>query len=147
MQTIRGYSGGGLRGHHLLQRKEVQAQWRVKYPALSLLRFPALKPPFYRDEHLFVSLRDRLVILDSKILNMTPMEYRLLAVLVEHAGEVVPRRTLLMVTPTVDAHIRRLRRKLGMYFDRHIERVYGTGYRFRPAFRPRDQGSRSFFTV
>ena len=74
------------------------------------MRFPPLKPPFYRDEHLFVSLRDRLVILDSRILTMTPMEYRLLAVLVKHAGEVVPVPTLLMVTSTVDAHLWRLRR-------------------------------------
>ena len=103
---------------------------------MSLMRFPPLKPPFYRDEHLFVSLRDRLVILDSRILTMTPMEYRLLAVLVEHAGAVVPRRTLLMVTPMVDVHLWRLRRKLGIYFDRHIETVIGVGYRFLPEFLP-----------
>lgn len=113
---------------------------------MSLLRFPSLKPPFYRDEHLFVSLRDRLVIPDSRILALTPKEYRLLALLVEHAGKVVPSRTLLMVTPTVDAHVRGLRRKLGVYFDRHIETVFGVGYRFLPPL-PRSRGSKSFFTV
>jgi DNA-binding response OmpR family regulator len=113
---------------------------------LSLLRFPLLKPPFYRDEHLFVSLRDRLVMLDSKILILTRVEYRLLARLVEHAGEVVPRPNLLKLTGKVDVHLWRLRRKLGIYFDRHIETVIGVGYRFRPSL-PRDQGSRSFFTV
>jgi hypothetical protein len=32
------------------------------------------------------------------------MQYRLLALLVEHAGEVVPRPILLILTPTVDMH-------------------------------------------
>jgi len=36
----------------------------------------------------FVSWKSRL---DSQILTLTRMEYRLLALLVEHAGEVVPR--------------------------------------------------------
>ena len=58
---------------------QLRVQWRR---ALSLLRFPSLSPPFYRDEHLFVSLRDRLVILDSRILTLSPLEYRLLALLV-----------------------------------------------------------------
>jgi DNA-binding response OmpR family regulator len=111
------------------------------------LRLPPLKPPFYRDEHLFVSLRDRLVILDSKILTLTPMEYGLLALLVQHAGEIVPRPDLLMLTPMVDTHLWRLRRKLGIYFDRHIETVLGVGYRFRPSFQSRNQGSRSLFNV
>jgi DNA-binding response OmpR family regulator len=96
---------------------------------------PSLDEQYYRDEHL-LDFRDRVVILDGEVLILTPMEYRLLAVLVEHAGAVVPRRTLLMVTPTVDVHLWRLRRKLGIYFDRHIETVIGVGYRFQPAFPP-----------
>jgi two-component system phosphate regulon response regulator PhoB len=36
-----------------------------------------------------------------------------------------------MLTPTVDVHLRRLRKKLGMY-SKYIETVPGVGYRFRP---------------
>ena len=70
--------------------------------------------------------------LDSQILTLTRTEYRLLALFVEHAGDVVPRRVLLMLTPTVNVHLRRLRKKLGVYADQYIETVCGTGYRFRP---------------
>jgi hypothetical protein len=41
------------------------------------------------------------------------MEYLLPALLVEHAGEAVPRAILSMLTRKVDMHIQRLRRKLG----------------------------------
>lgn len=45
------------------------------------------------------------------------MEYRLLALLVERAGEVVPRPILLRLKGTVDVHLCRLRKK-----TRHILR-------------------------
>ena len=83
---------------YLRQRKEVQGQSRVQYVPLSVLRFLSLKPPLYRGQRLFVCLHDRLVILDSQILTLTRLEYRLLALLVEHAGEVVPRPILLKLT-------------------------------------------------
>ena len=95
----------------------------------------ASSPPnqqFYRDGHLLVDLRERAVILDRQILTLTRMEYRLLALFVEHAGDVVPRRVLLMLTPTVDVHLWRLRKRLGKYADQYIETVVGVGYRFRP---------------
>ena len=50
---------------------------------------------FYRDDHLFVDLRNRVVTLDSETLTLTSVEYRLLALLVQHAGEIVPRPILL----------------------------------------------------
>ena len=62
----------------------------------------------------------------------TSMEYVLLARLVEHAGEAVPRAILLRLTRKVDMHIKGLRRKLGVYADQYIETVVGAGYRFRP---------------
>ena len=94
-----------------------------------------MSPPnqqFYRDEHLLVDLRQERVMLDSETVTLTRMEYRLLALLVEHAAEVVPRPILLMLTPTVDAHLWRLRKKLGTYAGQYIETVIGVGYRFRP---------------
>ena len=97
-------------------------------------------PPSYRDEHLYVDLSQRVVILDGRALTLYPLEYRLLALLVKSAGEVVPRKTLLMQTwghaelraNVLDVHIRRLRSKLGKYADHYIERVPRVGYRFRP---------------
>ena len=103
---------------------------------------PPPNQPFYRDAHLVVDLRGRLVILDSQILTLTRMEYRVLALLAQHPGEAVPRAILLMrirghvpeLSPRrVDIHIRRLRRKLGVYAEHYIETVFGVGYRFRPA--------------
>jgi DNA-binding response OmpR family regulator len=95
-----------------------------------------LSPPsplFYRDDHLFVDLRKQVVMLDSETLTLTRMEYRLLTLLLKHAGEVVPGPILLMLTPMVDAHVWRLRKKLGKYANQYIETVVGGGYRFRPA--------------
>ena len=69
------------------------------------------------------------------------MQYRVLALLVEHAGEVVPRAIILkriwgdapkIQVRTVDKHVNVLRRKLGIYANQHIETVIGVGYRFRP---------------
>jgi DNA-binding response OmpR family regulator len=93
---------------------------------------------FYRDEHLFIDLRHRVVVLDNKILNLSRMEYLVLSVLVERAGVVVPRPVLLVLTRAVDMHIRQLQRRLGEYASLYIERVVGIGYRFRPAFLPRE---------
>jgi DNA-binding response OmpR family regulator len=70
--------------------------------------------------------------LDGRILHLTSMEYVLLALLVEHAGEAVPRSILLTLTRKVDMHIKGLRRKLGPHAEQYIETVIGVGYRFRP---------------
>jgi DNA-binding response OmpR family regulator len=110
------------------------------------LKSPSLDQPFYRDEHLFLDLRQQLVILDGEMVTLTRREYRLLALLAQHAGDVVPRSSLLlhiwgqvpeMRPSTLDVHIRGLRRKLGVYADQYVETVVGTGYRFRPIFVPR----------
>jgi hypothetical protein len=98
---------------YLCQRKEVQGQSRVQYVPLSVLRFLSLKPPLYRGQRLFVCLRDRLVILDSQILTLT--EYRLLALLVEHAGEVVPRPVLLKLIGQLACFISRSQSGSGVH--------------------------------
>ena len=98
-------------------------------------------PLTFRDKHLHVDLDQQAVILDGETVRLTPMQYRLLALLVEHAGVVVTRPILLMqiwrYAPEiregrVDACIGGLRRKLGVYADQYIETVFGAGYRFRP---------------
>ena len=107
----------------------------------------SLNQPSYRDEHLFVDSRRQLVKLSGQTLTLTRKEYCLLALLVKHAGKVVPRAIMLTElrrslpethTFALDVHIGWLRRKLGLYAD-YIETVigFGIGYRFRP-FLPRD---------
>ena len=78
----------------------------------------------YQDAHLKIDVADRLALLDSRRLPLTGKEYELLLLLVENAGEVLPREVLLMRvwgygsgirTRTLDVHIRRLRKHLGSY--------------------------------
>jgi DNA-binding response OmpR family regulator len=103
-------------------------------------------PQLYRDEHLFVDFHQQAAVLDSQRMTLTRKEYDLLALLVRHAGEIVPREALLMRvwgygseirTRTLDVHIRRLRKKLGVYADQYIETIFGIGYRFQPFHAPR----------
>jgi DNA-binding response OmpR family regulator len=105
----------------------------------TLLDQDTLRP--YRDDHLYVDLRQKAVILDGEAVRLTPMQYQILALLVEHAGVIVTRPILLMQfggdSPEiregkVDTCIRDLRQKLGVYADQYIETVHGTGYKFRP---------------
>jgi two-component system, OmpR family, phosphate regulon response regulator PhoB len=72
-------------------------------------------------------------------LDLTPIEFRLLQVLMERRGRVQTRRQLLesvwevtakIATRTVDMHVQRLRSKSGDAAD-WIETVRGFGYRFR----------------
>ncbi len=104
----------------------------------------------YRDEHLSVDFRQQLATLDSRPITLTRKEYDLLALLVRHAGEIVPREALLMRvwgygadirTRTLDVHIRRLRKKLGVLADQYIETIFGIGYRFQPFHAPRFQNA------
>jgi two-component system phosphate regulon response regulator PhoB len=110
-------------------------------PLANISRIPA-----YRDEHLSLEFDHQLAQLDSDRMVLTRKEYELLALLVQHAGEIIPREALLMEiwgygseirTRTLDVHIRRLRKKLGRYADQYIETIFGIGYRFQPYRAPR----------
>jgi DNA-binding response OmpR family regulator len=105
---------------------------------------PQMMP--YGDEHLAVDFAQQVVALDSERLTLTRKEYELLALLVQHAGEIIPREALLMQvwgysseirTRTLDVHIRRLRKKLGGFAGQYIETIFGIGYRFQPFHAPR----------
>jgi DNA-binding response OmpR family regulator len=100
----------------------------------------------YHDEHLTVEFDQQMVALDSQRVRLTRKEYELLALLVQHAGEIIPREALLMRvwgygadirTRTLDVHVRRLRKKLGIYAGQYIETIFGVGYRFQPYHAPR----------
>ena len=102
--------------------------------------------PAYGDEHLSLDFQQQLVTLDNQPMSLTRKEYDLLALLVRHSGQIVPREALLMQvwgyspeirTRTLDVHVRRLRKKLGGYADRYIETIFGIGYRFQPFHAPR----------
>lgn len=95
----------------------------------------------YQDAHLEIHRTEKIAFLDSRRLELTRKEYDLLLLLVENAGEVVPREVLLMRvwgygsairTRTLDVHIRSLRKQLGSYSEQCIETIFGIGYRFQP---------------
>ena len=100
----------------------------------------------YRDEHFAMDFERRTAAIDSKQMVFTSKEYELLSLLVRHAGTIIPREVLLLNvwaygpairTRTLDVHIRRLRKKLGVHADRYIETIFGIGYRFQPFSAPR----------
>lgn len=101
----------------------------------------------YRDEHFELDFTLCCAWLDSQPLRLTRKEYELLALLARNAREIIPRDVLLyrvwgynheIRTRTLDVHIGRLRRKLGIHGDRYIETIFGIGYRFQP-YRPAKQ--------
>ncbi|HUI55612.1 MAG TPA: winged helix-turn-helix domain-containing protein [Bryobacteraceae bacterium] len=105
-----------------------------------------IQTPLYRDEHLSIDFDQQSATLDAERMALTRKEYDLLALLVQHAGEIIPREALLMQvwgygaeirTRTLDVHIRRLRKKLGVFADQYIETIFGIGYRFQPYHAPR----------
>lgn len=96
--------------------------------------------PRYQDEHLTVDPERAAVWLDGRLLRLTRKQFELLAMLVQHANEVVPREVLLATvwgygpgvrSRTLDVHIRRLRKHLGRFGNLYIETIFGKGYRFR----------------
>ena len=98
----------------------------------------------YQDSHLEVDFGRASAALDTRRMVLTRKEFELLSLLVQNAGEIIPREALLwriwgystqIRTRTLDVHIRRLRKKLGSYSDQYIETIFGIGYRFQP-FRP-----------
>lgn len=100
-----------------------------------------LKPERYQDPHLEVDFGRASASLDTRRMTLTRKEYELLSLLVQNAGEIIPRDALLwkiwgyspqIRTRTLDVHIRRLRKKLGGYSEQYIETIFGIGYRFQP---------------
>jgi DNA-binding response OmpR family regulator len=95
----------------------------------------------YQDAHLTVDFEREMAYLDDSRMRLTYKAYSLLAFLVRHPGELVPRDTLLLRvwgynpeirTRTLDVHIRRLRKSLGAYGTAYVETIFGIGYRFQP---------------
>jgi len=81
------------------------------------------------------------VTLSGQPLHLTPNEFKILAALVQHAGQILTREQLIdqlhgtavdNFDRSIDSHIKNLRRKLeaDAAQPRCIETVYGVGYRF-----------------
>jgi len=94
----------------------------------------------YRDENFEVEFDAYVVRYQGREIRLTYKEFELFRYLVERSGRVLTRQRLLervwgddseVDTRSVDAHIRRLRLKLGPA-RRHVETVVGVGYRFVP---------------
>jgi DNA-binding response OmpR family regulator len=95
-------------------------------------------PQGYRDENWDIEFDAYIVRYQGSEIRLTHKEFELFRYLVERAGRVLTRERLLervwgyesdVETRSIDAHIRRLRLKLGSA-RRHVETVVGLGYRF-----------------
>jgi len=92
----------------------------------------------YRDENFEIEFDAFLVRYRGAEVRLTHKEFELFRCLVERAGRVLTRERLMervwgydteVDTRSIDAHIRRLRQKLGPA-RHHVETVVGVGYRF-----------------
>jgi two-component system alkaline phosphatase synthesis response regulator PhoP len=100
--------------------------------------------PILRFGSLTVDLAAHQAILNGETLHLTPKEFKLLAVLAQHPGQLLSRDALVEhlngavvdnFDRSVDSHIKNLRRKLESdpAQPSWIETVYGEGYRFTGA--------------
>jgi DNA-binding response OmpR family regulator len=101
-----------------------------------------LKPPaVMRSGGLVIDLESHRASLDGGELRLTPNEFSLLSILMQHPGQVLSRQQLMdrlhgvvidSFDRSIDSHIKNLRRKLESdpSQPRFIETVYGVGYRF-----------------
>jgi len=118
--------------------KELAARCRV---ALRRADVGSASADAYRDDNFEVEFDAFLVRYRGKEVRLTPKEFELFRYLVARRGRVVTRERLLsdvwgydadVETRSIDAHIRRLRLKLGPARE-HIETIVGLGYRFAPS--------------
>lgn len=101
----------------------------------------SVRPEVVSNAGVMLDLTQRAASLNGQQLDLTTMEFDLLALLVEHPGQVFTRLQLLERTQgavyegyerTIDVHIKNLRKKLGddSQEPRFIETIRGVGYRF-----------------
>jgi two-component system, OmpR family, response regulator BaeR len=109
--------------------------------ARAQLRRAAAQPP-QRNGPVFMVEREQMrILVDGAPLPLTPVEFRLLAELIEHPDRVYSRQHLLdfahedqrdINDRTVDSHIKNIRRKIELRCPQLdcVQSVYGVGYRF-----------------
>ena len=95
-------------------------------------------PAGYRDENFEIEFDAYVLRYKGEEIRLTHKEFELVRYMVERAGRVLTRERLLdrvwghdteVDARSIDAHVRRLRAKLGPA-RRHVETVVGIGYRF-----------------
>ena len=115
--------------------KELVARCKV---ALRRLEAQADGPAGYRDENFEIEFDAYLLCYKGQEVRLTHKEFELVRYMVERAGRVLTRERLLdrvwgqdadVDARSIDAHVRRLRAKLGPA-RHHVETVVGIGYRF-----------------
>ncbi|HUG54170.1 MAG TPA: response regulator transcription factor [Vicinamibacteria bacterium] len=123
--------------------KELAARCRV---ALRRKGGEGASPQGYRDENFEIEFESYVARYQGSELRLTAKEFELFRALVEAAGRVLTRERLLdrvwgqdteVDLRSVDAHVRRLRAKLGAG-RAHLETVVGLGYRFVKEARPEE---------
>jgi two-component system, OmpR family, KDP operon response regulator KdpE len=98
--------------------------------------------PVYQADHLSVDLTRREVMIDGQVASLTPTEYDILRVLIQHAGKVLTHQQLIHLvwgnTYEADAHLLRvnisnLRRKIEIdpAWPRYVLTEPGVGYRLK----------------
>jgi len=138
---VRGLRGGA---DDYLTKPFGNAEFVARVQALLRRRQAAGRPPpeFYDDGTVQVNFGTQEVIVDGEPVGLTPTEYRLLAALVKHRGQVLSPVKLLELAwsdpfgvgpDRVKYSVMRLRRKLGSDSGpgAPIEAVRGFGYRYR----------------
>ena len=117
--------------------KELAARCRAALRRSETASAPAAA---YVDDNFEVEFDAYLVRYRGQEVRLTPKEFELFRYMVERPGRVVTRERVLehvwgydtdIETRSIDAHIRRLRMKLGPARD-HVETIVGLGYRFVP---------------
>ncbi|MFZ6730991.1 response regulator [Undibacterium sp. Ji42W] len=117
--------------------REVVARVKVHLRrSMGLIRQPA------SEQSLFTIDKEQLrILVDAQPLNLTPVEYRLLAEFISHPERVFSRQQLLDFSHedqrdindrTVDTHIKNIRKKIQRKLPGNecLHSVYGVGYRF-----------------
>ncbi|WP_405443777.1 winged helix-turn-helix domain-containing protein [Streptomyces avidinii] len=125
-------------------RPEIRSADPGTLPAREPVPAPAPAPhpdPVRLDDAIRVDHARRLVEVDGRELDLTYLEFELLAHLVSHPGTVHTRDALISAIwgygnigdgRTVDVHVARLRRKLGPTYRGRISTVRSVGYKFVP---------------
>lgn len=102
----------------------------------AVLRRTRKESEIYKIDNLIIQFDSRQIFINEEAIECTPKEYELLEVLVRNRNIALSREKLLELawgydyegdTRTVDVHIQKLRKKLGL--DNRIKTVYKLGYR------------------
>ena len=113
---------------------------RIRTALRHALQARGERSTFTRDG-LTVDLVRRTVVADGTVVELSPKEYELLRLFIQHAGKALSFKFILQQLWTVDtrrqhlhAYVRQLRRKIESRSTRNsiIETIVGVGYRLRP---------------